>query len=795
MVNIEKYTNKPVNLKDVGDFNNILSDRVDYMIEYLEKEDIFNSNHKDPFTIAINGQWGAGKTSYINILLYKLICKGVIKTHSDAKNLDIEREIRENKNLIFLEPWHFNNKNILTNYFLETLESKFIKSGLLKSDKSKVDFDKYINLLSPNGAVKSFFHLLNLLKSDDFLLISTICISIFYIAYIMPVLFFKSFVNNLLLTNDLSIFNFSILFVAVFTYRIYKTLSTSSTLDDLKNKISETLQSSKNKYFVIIDDIDRLSKKEVQEVFKSVKQVLDFPNIIFILSFDKKHVSHQIKEEFAYKDETSAYIYLNKIVDIYENLEINSIDNLQYLDMLVKTHRNTNQISKLLELDTPYKIYRDKFKELHNILDLGLYGNLESSNKIDYSSWRFAFEDLAQDLTFRDINQITLKFLHIIDKNNWIIYDFKYLLLISILEYKYPEAYSLLKPLYPYNQTGFKYLSLDNGTNANSNETLLLKSIKSKHQKLLERFPHLNMVFELIINQKFFNNQDSNGNSRPFSLSGYEDEFYNCNKYHFDTNVTKFKTYLDNFSDNYELIYNKFNVKENLTHQDIEMLLYIDGNTQLTNYAKEDIVSLVFNDIYSDEEKQYILSNIIMNYNDICNNFLWVLNEDTINSILSDDSYGKNIYQLINLTKLFSESSRNDVETKRLYRKIKVKNGKEILKLVDAGVLIDSESLALALLKLIYFRFNSGEGRRGGYILAQEKVKNVKILLKESNPSISDNFELFKEVIFKRNKIDSRYLTWDELEPLVNSMKIGDNQFFKDLANDIELNRDKYIGR
>jgi uncharacterized membrane protein (DUF485 family) len=795
MVNIEKYTNKPVNLKDVGDFNNILSDRADYMIEYLEKEDVFNINNKDAFTVGINGQWGAGKTSYINILLYKLMCKGFIKTNSNSKKLDIEEEIRGNENIIFLEPWHFNDEKILTNYFLETLESKFIKSGLLKSDKSKVDFEKYINLLSPNSFIKSFFHLLNLLKSDDFLLISSICVSILYIAYIMPVLFFKSFVNNLLLTNDISVFNFSILFITLFIYRVYKILSNDSTLGDLKNKISDTLQNSQSKYFVIIDDIDRLSKKEVQEVFKYVKQVLDFPNIIFILSFDKKHVSHQIKEEFAYKDETSAYLYLNKIVDIYENLEINSIDNLQYLNMLIKKYRKTNQSYKLLTFEKPYEIYNNKFKELYNILDLGLYGNIESSNKKDYSSWRFAFEDLAQDLTFRDINQITLKFLHSIDKNNWIIYDFKYLLLISILEYKYPEAYSLLKPLYPYNQTGFKYLILDNGTNANSNETLLLKSIKSKHQKLLKEFPHLNMVFELIINEKFFKNQDSNGNNRPFTLSGYEDEFYNCNKYHFDSNITKFKRYLDNFSDNYEVVYEKFNVKANLTHQDIEMLLYIDGNTQLTNYTKEDIVSVVFNDIYSDEEKQYILYNIIMNYNDICNNFLWVLNEETINKVILNKNYGNNIYQLINLTKLFSESSRNDIESKRLYNKIKIKNGKEILKLVDAGVLIDSESLALALLKLIYFRFNSGEGRRGGYILAQEKVKNVKILLKESNPSISDNFELFKEVIFKRNKIDSRDLTWDELEPLVNSMKIGDNQFFKDLANDIELNRDKYIGR
>lgn len=55
----------------------------------------------------------------------------------------------------------------------------------------------------------------------------------------------------------------------------------------LKKSISEALRNQTRKIIIVLDDIDRLSSEEMREVFRLVKSVANFPNVIYLLSFDK----------------------------------------------------------------------------------------------------------------------------------------------------------------------------------------------------------------------------------------------------------------------------------------------------------------------------------------------------------------------------------------------------------------------------------------------------------------------------------------------------------------------------
>lgn len=87
------------------------------------------------------------------------------------------------------------------------------------------------------------------------------------------------------------------------------------TLETLKKEISKTLYFLRYKIIIIIDDIDRLTDDEVQQIFILVKALADFPNIIYILPFDRNIILNSMRdmqknygEEFLDKIRGSAII-------------------------------------------------------------------------------------------------------------------------------------------------------------------------------------------------------------------------------------------------------------------------------------------------------------------------------------------------------------------------------------------------------------------------------------------------------------------------------------------------------
>lgn len=124
--------------------------QVDNIISHINS---FEKNSR--FTLLLNGQWGAGKTSLINSL--------------EKRYEEIYKE--EKINIIFIQPMMFDKKELLINYFCERLKELFIEGKIYIGNNSNIE--NYLNSLLKWVDKKTGIdiqHILNLggKETDDF---------------------------------------------------------------------------------------------------------------------------------------------------------------------------------------------------------------------------------------------------------------------------------------------------------------------------------------------------------------------------------------------------------------------------------------------------------------------------------------------------------------------------------------------------------------------------------------------------------------------------------------------------
>lgn len=138
----------------------------------------------------------------------------------------------------------------------------------------------------------------------------------------------------------------------------------------IKNRLIELFYDLNFKIVVSIDDIDRLADNEIQQIFSLVKILADFPNIIYILSFDKNVALRALNNLQVYSPEK----FLEKIIQI--PILVPEITKTR-LDLVVK-----DQLEPIFEESN--KVEEDKFSKIFsiirpfftNIRDLKRYMNL-----------------------------------------------------------------------------------------------------------------------------------------------------------------------------------------------------------------------------------------------------------------------------------------------------------------------------------------------------------------------------------------------------------------------------------
>lgn len=76
-------------------------------------------------------------------------------------------------------------------------------------------------------------------------------------------------------------------------------------------KVDKTLRALNKPIVVVLDDIDRLNTSEIRDIFRLVRLTANFPNIIYVLAFDRKRVEDALTEEGI-----PGRAYLEKILQI-----------------------------------------------------------------------------------------------------------------------------------------------------------------------------------------------------------------------------------------------------------------------------------------------------------------------------------------------------------------------------------------------------------------------------------------------------------------------------------------------
>ncbi len=223
ILNIRKITK---NSRLFSNFEQSASNLEDWIINPKIK-------YQDSLVICLDGKWGSGKTSLMNIVNNSIEDK--------INNININSAQNSSSQIISwinFSPWSFNNTDELVSNFFnslnQTLKDKYGKN-------LEPNLNKYVELITPAteavGLPKSINKLISFLP------------------------FFKN-----------------------------------KSLEELKHKINKDLSEIPDKIVIVIDDLDRLECDEIMLVLKLVRQNSDFSNIIFILPFDYQRVSQLISQ-------------------------------------------------------------------------------------------------------------------------------------------------------------------------------------------------------------------------------------------------------------------------------------------------------------------------------------------------------------------------------------------------------------------------------------------------------------------------------------------------------------------
>lgn len=87
-------------------------------------------------------------------------------------------------------------------------------------------------------------------------------------------------------------------------------------LDELKIRVEAALKEAGKRVVVLMDDIDRLDKNEIQTVFRLVKLVADFQNTAYVLAFDAEMVASALQERYSSRDLEAGQNFLEKIIQV-----------------------------------------------------------------------------------------------------------------------------------------------------------------------------------------------------------------------------------------------------------------------------------------------------------------------------------------------------------------------------------------------------------------------------------------------------------------------------------------------
>lgn len=189
---------------------------------------------------------------------------------------------------------------------------------------------------------------------------------------------------------------------------------------NLKESISTSLKKSNKRFIIFIDDLDRLSSAEIVLIFKIIKSIANLPNIIYFLSYDEAIVSQALND---YHKE-HGHDFLDKIIQVSFEMPIctkNSLD--KYLK---------KELEKMFD-DTGYsdEAWKQKYKDYWSYVFskdfVSLFNNARDVKRF-VNTFNVTFtDDIAKEVNIVDFWFITAIKLFFPELNNFIKMNEEYL--------------------------------------------------------------------------------------------------------------------------------------------------------------------------------------------------------------------------------------------------------------------------------------------------------------------------------------------------------------------------------
>ena len=306
-------------------------------------EAIYKYDGKDGLVLGVFGKWGTGKTSILNMVVNEI---NYLSYNDDESPI-----------IVNFSPWNYTDKDNLISLFFRVL-------------KNRLNMDKYEETRKKIGKALTDY-------SDALDALALVPIVGSGLATILKEI---AKAQGAELSKDVDI-------------------------DTTKANLETVLGDTNQKIVVIIDDIDRLTNKEIRDIFQLVKQVGNFPNIIYVLSMDREVVCRALES-------------------------VHNIDGAEYLEKIVQ-----------IPFEIP-ALMKPKLREilLTNLEDI--VKTISDNPKIDKSYWSEVFVNCIEPYikTLRDVNRVinTFQFRYKILYEETAIEDMVALTTIEVLE---PQLY------------------------------------------------------------------------------------------------------------------------------------------------------------------------------------------------------------------------------------------------------------------------------------------------------------------------------------------------------------------
>jgi predicted KAP-like P-loop ATPase len=287
MTNIDKYAfsaDRPIrnleqDLLGRADFAKNLSDAISQW-----KGD-------ESLVIALHGDWGSGKSSIKNMAL------------SYSKKQD------NSPTIIEFSPWEWSAQDKIVQAFFDEISKSIGRKDSSKEDQNLANiFAKYGNHLSTAHTIFKSANLFVPLLTTAIL--GTGLVSSYFTDNTQLVLLITTLTSLIPILMSVTEKGSDIL-GKMSENSSQKAKLNEKTLAEIREELITALKSRTTPLLIVMDDIDRLTTVELRMIFQLIKANTDFPNVIFLLLFQKDIVEKKLTDTTQ-----SGENYLEKIIQI-----------------------------------------------------------------------------------------------------------------------------------------------------------------------------------------------------------------------------------------------------------------------------------------------------------------------------------------------------------------------------------------------------------------------------------------------------------------------------------------------